>query len=125
MATYSSPAGIPRPVNDAAIKRALQRLASPLSIFVASGAGHHAGSAAAPTFRALANTDLVGATIALFTGTQTVTVANTVTETSLMPTGQGSLTLPAAYLTAGKTVRFRCKGFWSTKAVGPGNITFN
>lgn len=61
---------------------------------------------------------------ALFTGTSTVTVGNTGTETSLMPTGKGSTTIPAKYLIPGKTVRLKMKGYYSTTTV-PGNVTAN
>lgn len=61
---------------------------------------------------------------ALFTGTASVTVGNTGTETSLMPTGKGSLTIPANFLIPGKTVRLKLKGYYSTTTV-PGNVTAN
>lgn len=47
----------------------------------------------------------------LFSATADKTVANTVTETSLFGTGVGSLTLPANYFVAGKTIRVRMKGY--------------
>lgn len=50
----------------------------------------------------------------LFIGTADKTVTNTVTETSIVPTGVGSLTLAANYLTVGKTIRMRIGGIYST-----------
>jgi hypothetical protein len=61
---------------------------------------------------------------ALFTGTASVTVGNTGTETSLMPAGIGSLTIPANFLIPGKTLRVKLKGYYSTTTV-PGNVTAN
>lgn len=52
----------------------------------------------------------------LFTQTNTVTVANTVTETALTGTGVGTLTLPANFFVAGKTIRFFARGFYSSTA---------
>lgn len=52
----------------------------------------------------------------LFTQTNTVTVANTVTETALTGTGVGSLTLPANFFVAGKTLRLRMWGYHSSTA---------
>ena len=45
-----------------------------------------------------------------FTQTATATVANTVTETTLIASGVGSVTLPAAFLVAGRTVRLVLRG---------------
>lgn len=69
--------------------------------------------------RALATQDqrLVGCT---FTQTASVTVANTITETTLTGSGIGSLTLNANYLTVGKSIRIRASGFHS--AVSNPNI---
>lgn len=50
----------------------------------------------------------------LFTQTNTVTVANTTTETALTGTGVGSLTLPANFFLAGKTLRLRMWGYHSS-----------
>ena len=47
---------------------------------------------------------------AIFSATASVTVANTVTETSIVGTGVGSVTLPANFLAAGKTLRFKMFG---------------
>jgi hypothetical protein len=58
---------------------------------------------------------------ALFAQTATATVANTVTQTTLVSTGVGSVTLPADYLVAGKTLRVRASGFLSD--TGTPNLT--
>jgi hypothetical protein len=47
----------------------------------------------------------------LFTATADKTVANTTTETSLVGTGVGTLTLPANCLTAGRSVRVTARGY--------------
>jgi hypothetical protein len=60
---------------------------------------------------------------ALFTGTASVTVTAT-GDTTLMPAGQGSVTIPEDFFTAGKTVRFKARGYLST-GVAPGNVTLN
>ncbi len=62
---------------------------------------------------------------ALFTGTQDVTVGNTTSTTSLLPTGVGSNGIPAKMLVPGKTIRLKASGFWSNAVVAPGTITFN
>lgn len=49
----------------------------------------------------------------LFTSTASATVANTTTETSLIGSGVGSLTLAAGYFTAGKSLRFLVYGYLS------------
>jgi len=48
----------------------------------------------------------------IFTGTADATVANTVTETSIVPTGVGTVTLPANFLVAGKTIKIDAWGIW-------------
>ena len=50
----------------------------------------------------------------LFVQTATGTVANTVSETALTSTGVGSLTLPANFFIAGRTIRIWGQGFHST-----------
>jgi hypothetical protein len=50
----------------------------------------------------------------IFTQTNTVTVANIESETALTGTGQGSLTLPANFLAAGRSIKFDMRGFFST-----------
>lgn len=52
----------------------------------------------------------------LFTQTDTVTVADTVTETDLTGTGVGTLTLPANFFVAGKTIKIRALGYHSSTA---------
>jgi hypothetical protein len=52
----------------------------------------------------------------IFTQTNSVTVANTVTETALSGTGVGTLTLPANFFVAGKTLNFNMMGFHSSTA---------
>lgn len=58
----------------------------------------------------------------LFTSTATQTVAATVTETTIIGSGSGSLTLPANYLTVGKALRLNIRGLYSTPALNIGNI---
>lgn len=56
--------------------------------------------------------------IALFVQTSDKTVTNTVTETSMLGTGVGSLTLPAGYFdAAGKVLLVDISGIYSTPAV--------
>lgn len=50
----------------------------------------------------------------LFTSTADATVANTVTETTVVGTGVGSLALPANALIAGRTLRLRWLGYVSS-----------
>jgi len=64
-------------------------------------------------------TQRVGGTI--FTQTANKTVANTTTETSIVGTGVGSLTLPANFFIAGKTIRVQNSGVYSTVA-GTGDV---
>lgn len=52
----------------------------------------------------------------LFAQTASATCANTVTETTISSTGQGTLTLPANFFVAGKTVRIKAWGFHSSTA---------
>lgn len=59
------------------------------------------------TYQAGIKQPLVGTT---FTATADATVANTVTETSVIGSGVGTLTLPANFFVAGKTVRVSLKG---------------
>lgn len=55
----------------------------------------------------------------LFTQTANATVANTVAETTIIGSGVGSLTLPANFLTVGRTIHFRLWGIYSTDAAAP------
>ena len=61
--------------------------------------------------------------LVLFTQTATVTVNTSVTETTLIGAGTGSVTLPANFLVAGKTIRIRAWGISGTDASSAGNIT--
>lgn len=58
----------------------------------------------------------------LFTSTATQTIAATVSETTIIGSGSGTLTIPASYFTVGKTVRFHVRGLYSTPALSVGNI---
>jgi len=49
----------------------------------------------------------------LFSQTASVTVANTLTETTVIGAGQGTVTLPANYFVAGKAVRIKIYGYHS------------
>lgn len=51
---------------------------------------------------------------ALFKQTSSSTVANTVTETTLIDGGQGTLTLPANFFKVGRGVRLTARGFHSS-----------
>lgn len=53
----------------------------------------------------------------LFTQTTDKTVTNDATETTLTTTGKGTLTLPANFFVAGKTVRLTASGYYSTQIV--------
>jgi hypothetical protein len=59
-----------------------------------------------------------------FTQTATVSVANTTTETTLLGSGTGSLTLAGGSLVPGRTLRFRASGFYGSTS-SPGNLTVN
>jgi len=50
---------------------------------------------------------------ALFTQTANKTIANTTTETTVIGTGVGTVTLPANFFTVGKTIRYKTKGYLS------------
>ena len=52
----------------------------------------------------------------IFTQTADKTVANTVTKTSIIGTGVGTLTLPANFFVAGKSVKFEIHGYHSSTA---------
>lgn len=53
----------------------------------------------------------------IFTQTADQTVTNTVTETTILGTGVGTKTLPANFFVAGKTIRLRVGGIYSTPAL--------
>lgn len=55
----------------------------------------------------------------VFTQTAVKTVANTTTETTLVNTGVGSVTLPANLFVAGKTIRLTAAGYYGTTTTGP------
>jgi hypothetical protein len=57
-----------------------------------------------------------------FVSSATTTITNTVTETTLIGSGTGSLTLPANYFTVGKTFRITVLGYFTTPA-SPDNVT--
>jgi hypothetical protein len=59
----------------------------------------------------------------VFSGTADKTVANTTSETSLIPTGVGSATLAANSFSAGKVLRIRLSGKYGTKTAPAGDIT--
>lgn len=59
----------------------------------------------------------------LFTQTADKTVSNTVAETSVVGTGVGSMTLPANFFVAGKTLRIRIGGIYSTPAIATPSVT--
>lgn len=50
----------------------------------------------------------------LFAQTASATCANTTTETTISSTGQGTLTLPANFFVAGKTIKIKAMGFHSS-----------
>lgn len=90
-------------------------------------AGPSSGSAAAPTFRALVAGDLPASSSSkdLYVATASGTVASTTSETTIIGSGVGSLTLPANFLTVGKALRVRVLGVWGTTIVAPTiNIKF-
>jgi hypothetical protein len=60
----------------------------------------------------------------LFNSTASVTHQNSITETSLVGSGIGTMTLPAAILVAGKKLRFRASGVMVCDAVTPGTMAF-
>lgn len=58
-----------------------------------------------------------------FVATADKTVTDTAAETSAIPTGTGSLTLPANFLTVGKKIRISGHGVYTTPAVTGGTVT--
>lgn len=58
----------------------------------------------------------------IFTQTASVTVANNSAETTLVGSGVGTMTLPANFLTVGKTIQVIAGGFYGTDAVAPNMI---
>ncbi len=63
------------------------------------------------TFESGIKQSLVGA---IFTQTADTTVANTTTETSIIGTGIGTISLPGSFFTAGKTINFHVHGYHSS-----------
>lgn len=59
----------------------------------------------------------------IFTQTADKSVTNTVTETTIVGTGVGGLTLPANFFVAGKTIRITMSGVYSTVAVTGDTVT--
>jgi hypothetical protein len=64
-----------------------------------------------------------GANGVVFSGTADKTVANTASETSLIPTGVGSATLAADAFSVGRVLKIRLAGKYSSKGTPAGNIT--
>lgn len=60
--------------------------------------------------------------VSLFASTAIQTVAATVTETTIIGSGSGSLTLPANYLAAGRMLRFSVRGLYSTPTLSVGSV---
>lgn len=54
--------------------------------------------------------------IGLYSATSSITVANTIVQTSLIPSGVGSLTVPANYFTPGMSFQLSCGGFFRDNA---------
>ena len=61
----------------------------------------------------------------IFTQTADKTVTNTVSETTIIGTGVGTLTLPANFFVAGKTIRLRIGGIYSTPALSTPSVVIN
>lgn len=59
-----------------------------------------------------------------FTATADATIANTVSETSLIGTGIGTKTLPANFLVIGKTIRVKTRGYLSDTLTPTLNFKF-
>lgn len=58
----------------------------------------------------------------VFVQTADKTVTNTVTQTSIVGTGVGTVTLPANFFVAGKTIRLRIGGVYSTPALSTPSV---
>ena len=58
-----------------------------------------------------------------FSGTTDATVNNVTTENSIIPTGSGTMTIPAAWMKVGNTARLVMRGLCTTPLVA-GNATF-
>lgn len=69
-----------------------------------------------PSWQSLALADLP---VQPYVSTADATVANTATETTLIGTGVGTLTLPANFFIAGRTIRIQARGYFSSTNLGP------
>lgn len=58
----------------------------------------------------------------VFTGTTTATVTNTTAQTSIVPSGVGTMVIPAG-ISAGKTYRLVLSGLYNVPMLSPGNLT--
>jgi len=79
------------------------------------------GSSTAP--RPISASSIAQTVNPLFTQTQTVTVANTAVETSLVGTGVGSVVIPANFFYVGRSLNIRVWGVHSS--VANPNVTVN
>lgn len=64
-----------------------------------------------------------GITKVIFAATAAATVASSTSETTIAGSGIGSLTLPANFITVGKTFKLRAWGVYGTKAAPVGTFT--
>jgi hypothetical protein len=71
-----------------------------------------------PTYVAQSSGLVEWASSAIFTQTATTTISNSTSELTLFSTGRGSLTLPANFLTVGKTLKVRLIG-WVNASSNP------
>lgn len=87
------------------------------------GSGTFTGTAATyPAYDASGN--IIEYTKQSFAQTATVTFSGTNTETTLVGSGAGSLTIPSSAFVVGKTYRVTLRGYFSTDAGGSVNITY-
>lgn len=68
-------------------------------------------------FRIAASGDLVSTGNTFFIGTADKVITNTITETSVVPTGGGSAIISKTFWAAGRGLRVRVSGVYSTPAV--------
>lgn len=59
----------------------------------------------------------------IFTSSSTKTITNTTTPTSGVPSGVGTMTLPANFWAIGKSLRLTGRGVFSTAVAAPGSFT--
>lgn len=64
----------------------------------------------------------IGQATTAYIATASATVTNTASETSIVGTGLGSMTIPANTLTAGKVFRIKISGVYSTPAITAGSV---